>query len=216
NPPLLKGSCTQLFIIYINLKDRGKTVAAVNLFKLDVNNMTWEELGDLKHTILSVELATDSSVFYSSSSELAGGYIHILADKGKSIYSYHVKDKTIFLSSIPCVAGTNPGLGGERVHVHCKQEKEEGHKEDQIVIRSVKSNREIKSHRGLKKKEFCVGVNASSCCPFHMNASSFLIISAYEFYLDVISFNAFSDEVVFRINVLAFSVKDWILHQCYG
>nr|GFA89088.1 retrovirus-related Pol polyprotein from transposon TNT 1-94 [Tanacetum cinerariifolium] len=41
---------------------------------------------------------------------------------------------------------------------------------------------------------------------------SFLIISAYEFYLDVVSFNAFSDEVVFRINVLASSVKDWILH----
>nr|GFB17412.1 helitron helicase-like domain-containing protein [Tanacetum cinerariifolium] len=40
----------------------------------------------------------------------------------------------------------------------------------------------------------------------------FLIISAYEFYLDVISFNAFSDEVVFRINVLASFVKDWILH----
>nr|GEV61768.1 hypothetical protein [Tanacetum cinerariifolium] len=32
---------------------------------------------------------------------------------------------------------------------------------------------------------------------------SFLIISAYEFYPDVVSFNAFSDEVVFRINVLA-------------
>nr|GFB84967.1 hypothetical protein [Tanacetum cinerariifolium] len=116
----------------------GKTVAAVNLFMLDVNNMTWEELGDLKHTILSVELATDSSVFYSS-----------------SVPENH----------IPC------RLGGERVHVHCKQEKEDGHKEDQIVIRSVKGNREIESHRVLKKKEFCVGVNASSCCPFHMNAS---------------------------------------------
>ncbi|GJU20486.1 F-box/FBD/LRR-repeat protein-like protein [Tanacetum coccineum] len=41
---------------------------------------------------------------------------------------------------------------------------------------------------------------------------SFLIISAYEFYLDVVSSNAFSDEVVFRINVLASSMKDWILH----
>nr|GEW40441.1 WD-40 repeat-containing protein MSI4-like [Tanacetum cinerariifolium] len=41
---------------------------------------------------------------------------------------------------------------------------------------------------------------------------SFLIISAYKFYLDVVSFNVFSDEVVFRINVLASSVKDWILH----
>ncbi|GJR13704.1 hypothetical protein Tco_0796356 [Tanacetum coccineum] len=170
NPPLLKGSCTELFIIYINLKDRGKTVAAVNLFKLDVNNMTWEELGDLKDTILSVELATNSSVFYSSSSELAGGYIHILADKGKSIYSYHVKDKTIFLSSIPCVAGTNPGLGGERVHVHCKQEKE-GHKEDQIVIRSVKGNREIESHRVLKKKEFCVGVECLKLLPLPYECS---------------------------------------------
>nr|GEW01601.1 hypothetical protein [Tanacetum cinerariifolium] len=149
NPPLMKGSCTELFMILINIKDRGKTIVDVNLCILDVNNITWEELGDLKDTILSVELATDSSVFYSPSSELAGGYIHILAYKGKSIYSYHVKDKTIFLSSIACVAvGTNTGLGGERVHIHCKQEKE-GHKEDQIVIRSVKGNHEIESHLKL-------------------------------------------------------------------
>nr|GEW73365.1 hypothetical protein [Tanacetum cinerariifolium] len=75
------------------------------------------------------------------------GYIHILADKGKIIYSYHVKDKTISFSSIPCVAGTNnvstwtmlkcTRLGVGRVHVHGKQNKK-GHTEDEIVIRSCK------------------------------------------------------------------------------
>ena len=107
--PLLKGSSTELFLVVLGLKDKGKTVGAVNLLKLDMNNMAWEEIEDLKDTILSVELDTGSPILYSpaiASSEF-GGYIHILADKGKIIYSYHVKDKTISFSSIPCVAGTN-------------------------------------------------------------------------------------------------------------
>ncbi|PWA82111.1 hypothetical protein CTI12_AA181340 [Artemisia annua] len=173
--PLLKGSSTELFLVVLGLKDKGKTVGAVNLLKLDMNNMAWEEIEDLKDTILSVELDTDSPILYSpaiASSEF-GGYIHILADKGKIIYSYHVKDKTISFSSIPCVAGTNhvsawtmpecTRLGVGRVHVHCKQKKK-GHKEDETVVRSVKGNHVAESHllnfrNGvLKIKESCVGV----------------------------------------------------------
>ncbi|PWA67922.1 hypothetical protein CTI12_AA313560 [Artemisia annua] len=172
---LLKGSSTELFLVILGLKDNGKTVGAVNLLKLNMNNMTWEEIEDLKDTILSVELDISSSPFYSpaiASSEF-GGYIHILADKGKIIYSYHVKDKTISFSSIPIVAGTInvsawampqcTRLKGDRVLVHCKQEKE-SHKEDEMVIRSVKGNHEVESHLiifqncVLKMKEFCVGV----------------------------------------------------------
>nr|GFC04895.1 hypothetical protein [Tanacetum cinerariifolium] len=109
---LLKGSCSELFMIVLGLEHETWTstsVSAVYVFRLDMNNMRWEEMEDLKETILSVELPTQSSTFNSpatASSEL-GGYIHILADKGKIIYSYHVKDRTISLSSIPYLAGTN-------------------------------------------------------------------------------------------------------------
>ncbi|PWA81033.1 hypothetical protein CTI12_AA188990 [Artemisia annua] len=106
--PLLKGSSTELFLVVLALKDKGKTVGDVNLLKLDMNNMTLEEIEDLKDTILSVELDIASSPFYSpaiASSEF-GGYIHILADKGKIIYSYHVKDETISFSSIPCLSSS--------------------------------------------------------------------------------------------------------------
>ncbi|PWA42475.1 hypothetical protein CTI12_AA544390 [Artemisia annua] len=180
--PLLKGSSTELFLVVLGLKDKGKTVGTVNLRKLDMNNMMLEEIKDLKDTILSVELDTDSPIFYSpaiASSEF-GGYIHILADKGKIIYSYHVKDKTISFSSIPCVAGTNhvsawamlecTRLEGDRVLVGCKQEKER-HKEDEIVVRSVKGNHEVEPHllslpNGvLKMKEFCVCVECLKLSP---------------------------------------------------
>ncbi|PWA38445.1 hypothetical protein CTI12_AA581320 [Artemisia annua] len=90
---------------------------------------------DLKNTILSVKFATDSSTCYRAaiaSSEL-GGYIHIVANDGKIIYSYHVKDKTISLSSIPCLAGKNhvsawamlecTSLKSDRVYLDSKQEK---------------------------------------------------------------------------------------------
>ncbi|GJV14796.1 hypothetical protein Tco_1360119 [Tanacetum coccineum] len=171
---LLKGSSTELFLVVLGFKDKDRTVGAVKLMKLDMNNMSWEEIEDLKDTILSVELFTGSPIFYSpaiASSEF-GGYIHILADKGKIIYSYHVKDKTISFSSIPCVAGTNhvsawvmlecTRLEDDRVHLDCKQDKE-GH-DDKVVVRSVKDNHEIESHllnfrNGLlEMKEFCVGV----------------------------------------------------------
>ncbi|GKA93161.1 hypothetical protein Tco_0815147 [Tanacetum coccineum] len=169
----LKGSSTELFLVVLGLKDKRKTVGAVKLLKLDMNNMTWEEIEDLKNTTLSVELNTDSSTFYSpaiASSEF-GGYIHILADKGKIIHSYHVKDKTISFSSIPFVAGTIhvsawamlecTRLGSDRVLVGCKQDKDD-HKEDEIVVRSVKGNHEVDSQllnflNGLLK-EFCAGV----------------------------------------------------------
>ncbi|PWA40448.1 hypothetical protein CTI12_AA564060 [Artemisia annua] len=180
---LLKGSSTELFTIVIGLEDKRKTVVAVSVFKLDTNNITWVEMEDLKDTMLSVELATDSSpLFYSpaiASSEF-GGYIHILADKGKIIFSYHVKDKTISLSSMPCLAGSNhvsawamlecTGLEADRVHVECKQEKE-GNKEDEILVRSVKGNHEVESHplyfpfHGLKMKEFCAGVECLKLAP---------------------------------------------------
>nr|GEY97302.1 PI-PLC X domain-containing protein At5g67130 [Tanacetum cinerariifolium] len=105
----VKGSSTELFLVILGSTDKGMTVGAVKLLKLDMNNMTWEEIKDLKDTVLSLELNYASPMFYNpavASSEF-GGYIHILAYNPKIIYSYHVKDKTISFSSIPCVARTN-------------------------------------------------------------------------------------------------------------
>ncbi|GJZ46584.1 zinc finger, CCHC-type containing protein, partial [Tanacetum coccineum] len=161
--PLLKGSCSELFTIVLGLKEEKWTttsVSAVYVFKLDINHMRWEEMEDLKETILSMEFATDSSACYSpaiASSEL-GGYVHILPDDRKIIYSYHVKDKTVSLSSIPCVAGKNHVSAWamlertrlnktDRVYVDCKQEKE-GDKEDGMLLRYWCTN-----HQDKKKKQ---------------------------------------------------------------
>ncbi|GKC26655.1 hypothetical protein Tco_1033949, partial [Tanacetum coccineum] len=74
---ILKGSRKELFTVVIGCKDKTcKTVGASHLFKLDMNNKIWDEMDDLKNTLLSVELAIDSSPFFESpaitSSELGG------------------------------------------------------------------------------------------------------------------------------------------------
>ena len=108
----LEGSSTELFTIVIGIKDETIfSVGDVKLFKLNMNSKVWEEMNDLKETVISVELsANDSMPLFAThtivSSE-SGGYIHILGDKGNIVYSYHVKDQTISVSSIPCVAETN-------------------------------------------------------------------------------------------------------------
>nr|GFB74228.1 hypothetical protein [Tanacetum cinerariifolium] len=165
-----------LFLVVLGSTDNGITVGAVKLLKLDMNNMTCEEIEDLKDTVLSVELNFGSPTFYSpaiASSEF-GGYIQILAHNKKIIYSYHVKDKTISFSSIPCVARTNHvsvwamlecnRLESDRVLVGCKQEKG-GHKEDEIVVRSVKGNSQLLNFQNSLLKEFCAGVECLKLSP---------------------------------------------------
>ncbi|GJZ49744.1 hypothetical protein Tco_0603934 [Tanacetum coccineum] len=188
----------ELFIVVIGCKDKTyTTVGAVRLFKLDTNNKTWDEMDDLKDTILSVEVAIDSPPFFESpaitSSEL-GGYIHILGDKGKTIYSYHLKEKTLYLSSMPCLVGTSdalawamlecPRLEGDHVQ-HIKQEKD---KDDEIVVRSVNGDYEVEFNSTKDKShllnipfhvlemvmEYCVGVEylkfRSTCKICHLAA----------------------------------------------
>ncbi|GKA37864.1 cation/H+ exchanger, CPA1 family protein, partial [Tanacetum coccineum] len=98
----LKGSCAELYyIIYYENKSMN-TPADVYLYKLDMTSIKWEEMDDLKDANLFLDLSRDQSVSYSRviASEL-GGYIHIRGKMGKTIYSYHVKDKTVSLFSIP-------------------------------------------------------------------------------------------------------------------
>ncbi|PWA38596.1 hypothetical protein CTI12_AA579910 [Artemisia annua] len=62
----------------------------------------WEELVDFKEAIFFVDIALDHLVYYrpAIASEL-GGYILIRDDMGKILYSYHVKENSISLSSMP-------------------------------------------------------------------------------------------------------------------
>ncbi|PWA85798.1 hypothetical protein CTI12_AA144700 [Artemisia annua] len=114
----LKGSCAELFYIIYYENKSLKSPADVYLYKLDMTSIQWEELEgkkdfnnsyqkweemyDLKDANLFLDLSRDQSVSYSRviASEL-GGHIHIRGKMDKTIYSYHVKDKTISLFSIP-------------------------------------------------------------------------------------------------------------------
>ncbi|GKB67651.1 hypothetical protein Tco_0929063, partial [Tanacetum coccineum] len=75
-------------------------------------------------------------------------------------------------------------LKGDPVHVDCKQEKE-GHKGDEIVIRSVESNHEVQSHllnfeHGvLKMKEFCVSVERLKLLPLPCVAECYYDNASY-------------------------------------
>ena len=67
----------------------------------NLSRIIWEEMVDLKDAVFFVDLS-DHSVYYKPeiASDL-GGYIHIRDEMGKILYSYHVKENTISLSSMP-------------------------------------------------------------------------------------------------------------------
>ncbi|GKF19244.1 hypothetical protein Tco_0067882, partial [Tanacetum coccineum] len=70
-----------------------------------MNTMKWEVMEDLKDGVFFMDFSSgDDSVFYRRpvSSELRG-YVHVRVEMGKLVYSYHVKDRTISISSMPCV-----------------------------------------------------------------------------------------------------------------
>ncbi|PWA84433.1 hypothetical protein CTI12_AA157140 [Artemisia annua] len=126
-----------------------------DLSDLIMSGDMWEGLIDLKDAIFFLDLARDCLVYYrpAISSEL-GGYIHIRDRMDKVLYSYHVKDNTISLSSMPSLVQPTSNvsvwecrLGDDIGEAKCpldfKQE------EDQIVVRSVQDN-EI----GLNEPDF--------------------------------------------------------------
>ncbi|PWA50051.1 hypothetical protein CTI12_AA476140 [Artemisia annua] len=174
----LKGSFTELFIIVIGFKDMYEIVSSVHLFKLDMTSMTWEEIEDLKDKIVTIEYERFCySVSYSSAvaSEL-GGYIHILDKKGKIINSYHVKEKTITLSSMPCLAETNHVSAWSMLECRLEADNEdliqkEEDKVKDIGLRSVKDDEvefnstpdeshllNLPMHILEMIMEFCVGI----------------------------------------------------------
>ncbi|KAD5803142.1 hypothetical protein E3N88_14502 [Mikania micrantha] len=105
--PFLQGSCTDLFCILLDFKDeKVKTVGGMHSFKLDMTSMMWKEMvdDDLQDAIIFLHFADHeyySTCYYSSrvGSEL-GGYIHVLCESTKTMYSFSVKDRTLSLSSM--------------------------------------------------------------------------------------------------------------------
>ncbi|PWA65731.1 hypothetical protein CTI12_AA333360 [Artemisia annua] len=68
---------------------------------LNMSKNMWEELVDLKEAIFFLDLASDRAYYRPAVASELGGYIHIRDRMGKILYSYHVKDNTMSLSSMP-------------------------------------------------------------------------------------------------------------------
>ncbi|PWA78871.1 hypothetical protein CTI12_AA127950 [Artemisia annua] len=105
----LKGYCSELFYIQIDLEgETRETAGDVHLYKLDMSNMAWEKMEDLKDAIFFIQVDSQYPVYYSPviTSELAG-YIHIVDRMGKLLYSYHVKNRTISIASMSSLVPTS-------------------------------------------------------------------------------------------------------------
>ncbi|GJY53676.1 hypothetical protein Tco_0445340 [Tanacetum coccineum] len=106
--PHLIGSSSELFYILSGFDEVAKKSLSVYLFKLEKTIMILEEVEDLKDAVFFLDLSYDHLIFYKPgiASEF-GGYIHILGEMGKVMYSYHIKDKTVSISSMPSIASTS-------------------------------------------------------------------------------------------------------------
>ncbi|KAF5823378.1 hypothetical protein HanRHA438_Chr01g0038641 [Helianthus annuus] len=142
----LKGSCIELFYIIVSFEDETRTtIGDVHLFTLGMTNMIWEKMVDLKNTIIFLELASDYSACYYSSaldSEL-GGHIYILGDSGKIIYSFHAKDRTLSVTSMPCSVLESQASAWAMLEWrfeidHAESKHEEEDTDTQIVVRPAK------------------------------------------------------------------------------
>nr|XP_043610704.1 uncharacterized protein LOC122582382 [Erigeron canadensis] len=103
------GCSTELFFIHIGFEDvTAQTVSEVFLFTLDMTNMMWEEIEDLKGAIL---FYNEDSVTYRPElgSDFGGGYIHYPSEMGQVINSYNVRSRTILLSHVPFLFQTRKG-----------------------------------------------------------------------------------------------------------
>ncbi|KAI3822830.1 hypothetical protein L1987_10429 [Smallanthus sonchifolius] len=94
--PFLRGTCSELFIIYLYFK--WEELCSVRLVKLDMTRKLWEEMEDFDDAACFLYLDCSSTAIASKS---GGGYIHMLCEEDKVMYSYHVKDKTLAVSSMP-------------------------------------------------------------------------------------------------------------------
>ncbi|GJV80678.1 hypothetical protein Tco_1516548 [Tanacetum coccineum] len=104
----IKGYGGELFYVQVFYAVDTLEILSVDLLRLDTTQMTWEEMEDLKDAVFIVELASDCSIYYCpGTATKLGGYVHILDETGKILYSYNVKDKTISRSSMASIVRSN-------------------------------------------------------------------------------------------------------------
>ncbi|GJT38899.1 hypothetical protein Tco_0938764 [Tanacetum coccineum] len=104
----LKGYRRDLFHVSVAYEVDTCEILDVKLFKLDMTGKKWEEMEDLKEAVFFMQLAGDHHIYYSPeiATEL-GGYVHILDEMGKVLYSYDVKNRTLSLSSTSSLVQSN-------------------------------------------------------------------------------------------------------------
>ncbi|KAK9073797.1 hypothetical protein SSX86_006391 [Deinandra increscens subsp. villosa] len=143
----VKGSGKDLFCIGLCFTYET-AIGNVYLFKLDFTSMMWEEMVDLKDAIFFLEVASGYSTCYYDSlvNSEVGGYVHIIGESGKVIYSYHAKDRTMSVSSTPLVVQKSQvsawAMLESRLEIdlaESKQEEEED-KDTEIVVRGIEGD----------------------------------------------------------------------------
>lgn len=74
----IKGYGGELFYVQVFYEVDTLEILSVDLLKLDMTRMTWEEMEDLKDAVFLVELASDCSIFYcpGTATELGGLCTH--------------------------------------------------------------------------------------------------------------------------------------------
>ena len=93
-----------MLVIFVDIVDLEKRKpVGVYLCKLDITSMVWVEKEELKDTMLYVADRCSHVVV----SEF-GGYVHILHKRGKVVFSYNLKDKTISMSFMHCLLDLKP------------------------------------------------------------------------------------------------------------
>ncbi|KAL8263270.1 hypothetical protein R6Q59_024619 [Mikania micrantha] len=132
--PFLAGCCTELFYVELGLREVGhvtkETVCGVGVFKLDMTNMRWEEMVDLKDASFFLDHAHGYSIQYNPAiaSEL-GGHVHFFDRSGKVMNSYDLKNQTIALSFLPTTLFEHRLQGN---HGEIKSQQEENSMVDEV------------------------------------------------------------------------------------
>ncbi|XP_076913361.1 uncharacterized protein LOC143571954 [Bidens hawaiensis] len=170
----LKGSCIELFYIKVSHKENNDMVIdEVRLFKLDMNSMMWKEIRDLKDAIFNIKLsAVDGSycVFYKPTvTSKIGGCAYIFNKIGRVI-SFHAKDRTMSLPSVPClvqegrlVVWAMLECGLEANHHDFKQE-EQRYKDNLIIAVPANAEFDRTSESQLLNIPFHVLEMIMECC----------------------------------------------------
>ncbi|PWA54002.1 hypothetical protein CTI12_AA439880 [Artemisia annua] len=162
----LKGSCRDLFFVSVVLEVDTCKILDVYLFKLDMTRKIWEEMEDLKEAVFFLHLAGDQPIYYSPeiATEL-GGYVHILDEMGKILYSYDVKNRTLSLSSTSSLLHSNDVSSWALLECRLKDDQadfkqEKKDKEEEMVVKVVAEDDDKLNSTLVKSHLFNI--------PFHM------------------------------------------------